>query len=371
MTDRQVILVTGFATNELADRLVRSLLHASPRNELRCVVSKSSRDRAKALVATMPTTHASRLKLLEGETWGLDFGLSGAEWTELAREVNVVHHASQTTQSGLDEAEAWRVNRGSTVEAIELAREARDLDRLVLWSSTTVAGKRRGFVLEDELDASIATRNPVEESLRKSELLVRAARNEIPTTVLRPGIVVGDSHTGDVDRLDGLYLLILLMLNAPPDQPMPLPVRPDLALPIVPIDYVVRAGLHLSGDPRARGATFHIVDPDPLTAGRVFELMAAAVGRQMPRSFLPPFIASRLMRLPGIQPGGGPALPSGFLDQIATEVVFDDHGTRTILQGSGIHCPAFESYVGALVRFVRERQLGAPKRSEPAESIRP
>lgn len=370
MTHRPVILVTGFGSNGLANRVVRSLLQASAKSELRCIVSPRARDRVNALLATMPSAHAARVRLLEGEPWAIDFGLSGKEWTHLAREVNVIHHASQCSQSGMDAAEAMRVNRGSTAEVLELARAADDFERLVLWSSTSVAGARRGFVLEDELDTSIATRNPVEESLRKSELLVRAARADIPATVLRSGILVGDSQTGEVDRLDGPYLLIHLMLNAPPDQPMPMPVRPDLPLPIVPVDYVVRAGLHIAGDPRSRGSSFHLVDPDPLTAQRVFELIAASIGRQMPRSFLPPFIANRLMRLRGIQPGGGPALPSAFLDQIATEVVFDDHGTRALLSGSGIHCPAFESYVSALVRFVREQQLGSSARAEPSAYAR-
>lgn len=366
MTHRRIVLVTGFGSSGLANRLVRSLLAESPRDELRCVVSKAAGERAHAVVATLPASQASRVQLLEGEPWALDFGLSGQEWLALAREVNVIHHASQSTQSGMDANEAMRVNRGSTVEALELAREAVDLERLVLWSSTCVAGSRRGFVLEDELDTTVATRNPVEESLRRSELLVRAARHDLPATVLRAGIVVGDSRTGEVDRLDGPYLLIRLMLDAPPEQPMPMPVRPDQPLPIVPLDYVVRAGLHIASDPRSRGGTFHLIDPDPLNAQRVFELIASSVGRPMPRTFLPPFLASRLMRLPGIQPGGGPALPSAFLDQIATEVVFDDHGTRTLLAGSGIHCPAFESYVDALVRFVREPNREATPRAASA-----
>ncbi len=370
--DRMVHLVTGFGGTMLANRLVRAILDMQGTNVVRCVVGKSHAERARAMRDSLAPAARERLTLLEGEAWALDFGLSGEDWKRLAGEVQVIHHAAQVTQGGLDRNEALRVNRGSTVEVLELAHAAARLDRLVLWSSTSVAGARQGFVLEDELDVEAAPRNPVEESLRRSELLVRAERDDLPTTILRPGIVVGDSRTGEIERMEGPYLLVLLMLDAPPNQPMPLPVRPDVALPIVPIDYVVRAGLHIARDPRSRGRCFHLVDPDPLTARRVFELLAASAGRDLPRPFLPSFLANRLMRLPGIQPGGARPLPSAFLDQIADEVVFDDHGARSLLTGSGIQCPAFESYVDALVRYVREQQRGAPSvRSEARTDATP
>lgn len=356
-----VFLVTGFPSSPLATRLMRSLLEAHPSCSVRCIVPRAETARATMLVSALAPRDKERVTLLSGEPWGLDFGLSGDEWKSLARDVDVIHHASQSTQVGLDRAEAMRVNRGSTIEALELAQAAKHLDRLVLWSSASVSGTRTGFILEDELDTSYPTRNPVEESLRRSEELARRLVGELPLTVLRPGIVVGDSKSGEVDRMEGIALLILLMLNAAPDRPMPLPVRSGIPLSIVPIDHVVRAGRHIAADPRSRGRTFHIVDSDPLTAERVFELLARSVGRKIPKTFLPPFIASRLMRLPGIQPGGSQPLPHSFLDQIGTEVVYDDGGAKMILAGTGITCPAFESFVDVMVRYVREHELGAPR----------
>jgi hypothetical protein len=50
-------------------------------------------------------------------------------------------------------------------------------------------------------------------------------------------------------------------------------------------------------------------------------------------------------------------VPSPFLDQLETEVVYDDHHARALLAGSGLTCPAFEDYVTTLVRFAREQQL--------------
>ena len=335
-------------------RLALALLDDRADAEVRCLVTKRDRRAAEELVRTLPEAKRRRLAFVEGDPSSLDFGLSGAEWNELASRVRRIHHAAQVTAAVLDRDEAMRVNRTSTSEALELARHAPELERLVLWSSTSVSGERRGFVLEDELDVRHPVRNPVEESLRRSELMVRGAFDEVPITILRPGLVVGDSHSGEIDRREGIYLLVSMMLDAPPDRPMPMPASTDSPLSLVPIDYVVRAGLRIVDDARSVRRTFHLVDSDPLTAGRVFELLARSVGRSLPKPFLPPFLATRLMRLPGIQPGGADPLPRAFLDQLTTDTVYDDHGTRQLLSNTGIVCPAFESYVNALVRFVRE-----------------
>lgn len=353
----KIVLVTGAPTHVLASRVLAGLVEADPLIEVRCVVSPSEASRMKELLGTLEPSRAARVTVLEGEAWAMDLGLSGVEWKRLRDEITHVHHVGLLTQAGATREEATRANLDSTREVLELATAAPRLERFVLWSSASVSGQRRGFVLEGELDVEIPARNPVEESLRKAEILVRHAGDGIASTILRPGIVVGDSETGEIDRTNGAYLLVLLMLTAPPDLPMPMPVRGDVPLPLVPVDYVVRAGLRIALDPRSRGRTHHIVDPDPLTASRVFELVAKATGRRLPNPFLPPSIANRLLRLPHL-PRTAP-VPSPFLDQLETEVVYDDHNARAILAGSGIACPAFEDYVGSLVRFAREQQVRA------------
>lgn len=357
-TSPPVHFVMGFPAQPLAGRLTRALLDDREAT-IRLLVPRASATEARAFLSSLDPQQERRVVVLEGDAWAIDFGLSGSEWGDLAAEVTVIHHAAQLTALGLERDDAMRKNRGATVEAVELAERAPRLDRLIVWSSASVSGARKGFVLEEELDLSAPARNGVEESLRRSELLVLARRGSLPVTIVRPGILVGDSRTGALDEREGMYQLLTMMLSAP-DLPMPMPVRGDVPLSLVPIDYAVRAGLYVSTDPRARGRTFHVVDPDPLTAGRALQLMAEQVGRPVPQSILPPFLAQRLMRIPFIQPGGAAPLPRAFLDQLSTEVVYDDRGTRSLLVGSGITCPAFESYVGTMVRYVRDRQLGGP-----------
>ena len=277
-----VVLVTGFPTSFLATRVVRKLLAEDPDLEVRCVVPSRFLERAEQVRASLAPDARPRLTVLEGDVTALDMGLSGAEYTALAREVTRIHHCAAATYLGVDRAAAERLNVGGARELLELADDAHHrasgqtrFDRLVHWSSALVAGSRRGIVREDELVRS-GFRNAVEETRHAGEELVRRAmKRGLPVTVLRPSILVGDSKTGEIDRLEGPYLLILLMLSTPIDLRVPLPGRGDVPLNLVPIDYVVDAGCAIAADARSVGRTFHLVDPRPATA----RLPRAARGR--------------------------------------------------------------------------------------------
>ncbi len=351
----RVTLVTGFPTSFLATRVVSKALADDRDGEVRCVVQEKFAARAEQLLDALSKRDRVRVRLLEGDVASMDLGLSGREFTELAEEIDVVHHCASATSFGTPKEVAERVNVGGVREVLELAREAKRLDRLVHWSSTLVSGGRRGYVLEDELAAPEGFRNPIEETRFHAEKLVRRAMARgLRATILRPAMLVGDSVTGEIDRLEGPYLLVLLMLNSPVDVRVPLPGRGDVPLNVVPIDYVLDAGWAIAGEPRSIGHTYHLVDPMPLSARRVFELIARAMGRPMPRGFLPTNLATALLKAPGLE--RFVHVPRAFLEQLDTEVVYDDRGARAILDPKGIKCPRFESYVDVMVQYVRQHQ---------------
>ncbi len=351
---RRVALVTGFPTSFLATRVVSKLLREELELELVLIVQERSMERAEALLRARTDAERRRVRLLEGDAAAMDLGLSGREIVELAREVDFIHHCAAITYLGVEHDAARQLNVQGTREVIELATDADHLERLVHWSTALVSGARRGYVLEDELDASSGFRNPIEKTRFEAEVLVRRAADRVPTTILRPSIMVGDSVTGEIDRLEGPYLLVLLMLNAPMDLRMPLPGRGDIPLNLVPIDYVVDAGYAIAKDRRSLGKTFHLVDPEPVTARRVFELIARAAGRPSPRGFLPANLATALLRTPGLERFAH--VPRAFLEQLATEVVYDDRNAREILDELDIRCPPLTSYVEVMVEYVRQQQ---------------
>jgi thioester reductase-like protein len=177
--------------------------------------------------------------------------------------------------------------------------------------------------------------------------------SELPIAVVRPATIVGDSRTGEIDRFDGPYLLILLIVTTPAEIAVPLPARGDTPLNLVPIDFVVRASHAIGRDPKAPGKTFHLVDPSPVSAQRAFELVARAGGRPSPRGFIPTNLTKALLRTPGLERFA--KSPRAFVERLATPVRFDARNAEAILARAGVACPPFESYVEHVVDYVRER----------------
>jgi nucleoside-diphosphate-sugar epimerase len=176
----------------------------------------------------------------------------------------------------------------------------------------------------------------------------------VPIAVVRPATLVGDSRTGAVDRFDGPYLLILLVVTSPPDLALPLPGRGDDPLHVVPVDWVARAAVAIGEDPRGRGQTFHLVDPHPLTARRVFELAARAGGRRGPRGSIPANLAKAVLRAPGIDRIA--KTPRALLDALTTSVAYDARHADALLGALGVpECPPLESYLDRLVDYVQQR----------------
>ncbi len=361
----RVTLVTGFPTSFLAVRMVRKILDEEPRTELRCLVQEKFVERANELIAQLVPAQRARVEVLEGDVASMDLGLSGKEFLALAGEIDIIHHCAAATYLGVERDVAERLNVEGAREVIELGREAAHLERLVHWSSALVSGKRRGTVREDELERG-PFRNVVEETRWRGERLMREAAERMPVTVLRPSILVGDSKTGEIDRFEGPYLLVMLMLSAPVDLRVPLPGSGDIALNLVPIDYVVDAGTAIARDPRSVGRTFHLVDPRPATAREVFELIARSAGRPSPRGSVPTNLATALLRTPGLERFAN--VPRTFLEQLATEVTYDDRGAREILGADGPTCPRFATYVDVMVEYVRRQQSERKARRDVREA---
>jgi nucleoside-diphosphate-sugar epimerase len=271
---------------------------------------------------------------------------------------------AQVSYLGADKGLATRVNVGGVREALEIAGLCTNLRCLVHHSSAQVSGDRVGLVLEEELDQAQGFHNAVEETIAMGERIVRTKIKELPIAVLRPTIVVGDSQTGEVDRFDGPYFLILLIVTSPPEFPLPLPGRADSPLHLVPVDYVVRAARAIGRDPRAPGRTFHIGDAGALSVRRVFELVASAGGRPWPRGFIPANLTKALLRTPGLDRLA--KSPRAFLDALATPVSYSYTNTMEVLRDTDIRCPPFESYVERLVEYVKHR-LREKRERETAE----
>jgi nucleoside-diphosphate-sugar epimerase len=266
---------------------------------------------------------------------------------------DVLHAAEQSTLSSPRE-EMRRVNLTGTQAVLELAIDCRKLRRFTHLSTVFVSGDRVGVIAEDELACGQAFRNPYEESKFEAELLVRRAMGQIPTTVLRPSIVVGDTKTGEIDRFEGPYALAILLVTSPLQVPVPLPGDGIAPLNAVPIDYVVDATAAIHKDSRAVGRTFHLVDPNPSSARRVYETIAQRSGKKLPRLSLGYKLTDALLKLPGLERlTREQRAATAYVNHLS---FYSSRHTLEILDGTGIRCPPIESYLDNLIEYVRTRR---------------
>lgn len=354
-TTPDVSLVTGFP-NFTARRLIERLLARTADDRVYLLVRDKFKSEAVAFQHLLPPSSRSRLSLIEGDVADMDLGLAGPDYKALAAELTAIHHTAAVYYLGAKRDLVERVNVDGTRTMLDLAADCTRLRRFVHWSTAQVSGARSGVILEEELDCGQRFRNVYEETKFRAERMVRDAMRRLPVTILRPGIIVGDSKTGEIDKFDGPYYLLVLIVSSPIDVHLPLPGRGSAPLNLVPIDFVVDAAVALARDPRAVGGTFHLTDPAPFSARTVYELVAQRADKKAPRGVFPTGLARALLKAPGLERLA--RAPLAFLEAFNHLALYNCRHTLNLLSGAPhqVRCPPFDSYVDPLVRYVRDVQ---------------
>lgn len=360
------VLVTGYP-GFIAKRLLRRLFEEMPRARFTVLVEEPRRDEAEKDIAALGTERSRRVRVATGDVSKMDVGLAGLEIAAL-HDVTHIFHLAAVQRIDAPPQLLETVNVTGTRNMLALARELPRLERFVHFSSCLVSGDREGVITEDELDEGQRFRTFYEETKLRGEKLARAAMKDLPVTIVRPSIVVGSSETGEIDRFDGVYQIAILVVTSPLSVPLPLPGPGSAPLNLVPVDYVTNAVARLAVDPRAVGGTFHIVDPNPLSARHVYELIAKRAGKKVPRGTLGSSLAAQVMKLPIVEKLSRRQLPQ--LSALDRFVVYNCAGTLSLLDGTGISCPRFDTYVDKLMAFVTD-SMRRERTKRPSASADP
>lgn len=356
----RVILITGYP-GLIATRLSQKILRSEPQTKLLLLTQEKSIGKAKLSLGSLPLEQQQRAEIIGGDIVAMDLGLSGAEYNRIIDEVTDIYHLASIYYLGVPRQEAYRVNVEGTQQVVELARACTRLQRLNHFSTSFVSGKRVGVITEEDLDAGQRFRNEYERTKFIAEKIIRAAAKDLPITILRPSIVVGDSKTGEIDQFRGIYHFGILIVASPVAVPVPLPVEGVAPLNLVPVDFVADASYHISIDPRSVGRTFHVVDPNPLSSRKVYELFAKRAGKRLPRWRLNYNLTRMLLNIPGLEKvSRHSAQTLDFLNHIA---IYNSSNTMEILEGTGVLCPRFETYFETLISYVRHNYK--QQRTEP------
>ena len=190
-------------------------------------------------------------------------GVEKEQVAELRGKVNHMFHLAAVYDMTAPPERNTAVNVGGTTHAVELAR-AIDAKHLHHVSSIAVAGEYHGVFTEEMFDEGQRLPSPYHRTKFESERIVRE-QPYVPWRTYRPAIVVGDSRTGEMDKIDGPYYFFKAIERLRHLLPEWVPlVGPDLGYTnIVPVDWVAASLEHIAHEPGLDGRAFHLVDPRP------------------------------------------------------------------------------------------------------------
>jgi len=345
-------LLTGFP-GFIGRRLARRLLDQDSDATVVALVEPQMIDSGRVAAAEID---AERLEVLSGDITDRRLGLSDAEYERLCTEVRRVYHLAAIYNLAVPIELAQRVNVDGTGNVIELCLAARQLERLAYVSTAYVAGWRTGVVYEHELAMGQDFKNHYESTKFQAEVWVREAMDRVPTTIVRPAIVVGDSKTGETQKFDGPYYLLRAISEAArARRSIPQFGRLEANFNVVPVDYVVDAIAAVAADPEAEAQTLHLVDPEPLTSRQMVSLLSQRYAGREPQGRIPPGLVTASLRIGLVRErfGGTPPESIAYLNH---PVRFDTRRAMNLLAGHGLAPPRFPDYVDAMVGYFKSHE---------------
>ncbi len=291
-------------------------------------------------------------------------GISDADISMLKDNVNHFYHLAAIYDLYASAEIQQAVNVQGTRNAIDAA-EAMGAKCFNHVSSIAAAGLYKGTFREDMFEEAEKLDNPYLKTKHESEKVVRE-ECKIPWRVYRPGMVIGHSKTGEIDKIDGPYYFFKLLqkIRGALPQWMPTIGIEGGRLNIVPVDFIVNAIDHISHVDGEDNKCFHLTDPDPYKVGEVLNIFAEAghapkmamrIDSRM-FGFIPPMIRKGIKNLPPVKRITGAVLndfgiPASAMEFINYPTRFDSRETERVLKGTGIEVPRLPDYAAAIWDF--------------------
>ena len=354
--------VTG-ATGFIGRRLVKTLL-ARRGATVHFLLRPESEDKLGKLLGYWGVAEGAkgRATPVYGDLTAKKLGVSAEDVKKLKGQVDHVYHLAAVYDLSADAESQIAANIDGTRAVVEFAKMI-DAGHLHHVSSIAAAGLYEGVFREDMFDEAEGLDHPYFMTKHESEKIVRK-ESKVPWTVYRPALVVGDSQTGEMDKIDGPYYFFKLIQRM--RQLLP-PWMPSVGLEggrinIVPVDFVVAALDHISHlktdlDTRC----FHLVDPLGYRVGDVLDTFSKAAHAPKMNlfvnaallGFIPKSVKKGLLALAPVRRIKGAVLkdlglPEDMLTFINFPTRYDCREALAALKGSGIECPKLDAYAWRL-----------------------
>jgi NAD(P)-dependent dehydrogenase (short-subunit alcohol dehydrogenase family) len=358
--------VTG-ATGFIGKRLVKALL-ARKGTKVQFLVRPGSEGKLEALYDFwgLAGTAKARAVPVTGDLTAKKLGVATDVLKALKGQVDAVYHLAAVYDLSADADSQVQVNIEGTRNMVEFAK-AVDAGHVHHVSSIAAAGLYEGVFREDMFEEAEGLDHPYFMTKHESEKIVRK-ECKVPWTVYRPALVVGDSQSGEMDKIDGPYYFFKLIQRL--RQILP-PWMPSVGIEggrinIVPVDFVVACIDHISHAKTdknldIRGKCYHLVDPKGYRVGDVLDIFSKAAHAPKMNlfvnaallGFVPKSVKKGMMALAPVRRIRNAVMKDlGLPDDMFTFINFptryDRRDLDAALKGSGIECPNLNDYAWVL-----------------------
>jgi thioester reductase-like protein len=312
----------------------------------------------------------SRTRIFLGDLTSERFGLSDDEYHALVDTTDsIVHCAASLNRKS--EKQCLNVNLRGSLEVIQLARRAQNRNGLRRYShvsTVAVAGKRRDEVVTEDaaIDWARSDYDPYARTKKFCEHMVHQLLADVPRTIFRPAIVLGDSTRAETSQFDMAQAFDMLARMAV------LPLRATDKIDIVPANYVSKAIVAIHQKDAPAHSTYHLSSGvASQTYGELTDALAAQGGWRRP-AYWPSlggvfsssvnWLSNRSGSL-----GYSASLLKVFWPYLDWNTVFDN--SRVVAELGGEKPAKFSDYALPLLEFCRKNRFRYPARPWPADAM--
>jgi len=310
----------------------------------------------------------TRMRIFRGDLTGPQFGLARDDYDRLIHTTDsVIHCAASLNRKS--EKSCLNVNLRGTLEVLQLAMRVHyyhGLRRFSHVSTVAVAGKRQDEVVPEDnaIDWNRSDYDPYARTKKFCEHMIRQLLPEVPITIFRPSIVLGDSRKAETTQFDMVKAFVFLA-----GLPV-LPFRPNDRIDIVNVDFVADAIAALHQKQQTLHNTYHLSSGRSSQTFRELTNALAAAQQKRPPVFLPvlerPFSgAVNVLSNYRNKISYGASLMKVFMPYLVWNTVFDN--TRVTSELNRRPVP-FSQYSLPLLKFSRSTNFTYPYQGWPAKA---